>query len=429
MADLRNLISFDGTLESDGLRWAMPFKARLDGDGEIEFEIAPLPVTKETFEINRLWHEERGMPHYFELSGTAPDGTRFTSKTVHFTRLSMPSDETGSRLELRARCNVGTFTQTIEPKISKLAVRQGLRGFECFGSHYAKCPLGEVQLAGVTPLPEGDGLSGWLHIISDTPFSDPAEWRKEVLKLFEHIRHAMSFAESRAIKSPFTQTWADDTFTTEVFSQTPARGPGMQVFHHLNLQPIFDVAVASFFKPPIPAKMLYFAIEWFAMHATYSETRLLNAMTALENLTNANLEDNEKFLLPEERFGEISRLMRGAFSNPVGDAEELFRAGLAGKMKDLNRRSLRDKIMLLAKRWNVPLDDFPPKALGAAIAARNEIVHRGHYYDDGTDKKESLWGHILLIREVVVRMILAILGFKGRYISFLGGAYHDADYP
>jgi hypothetical protein len=57
--------------------------------------------------------------------------------------------------------------------------------------------------------------------------------------------------------------------------------------------------------------------------------------------------------------------------------------------------------------------------------ARNAVVHRGHYYDDDTNaaENENLWEHILVTREVVVRFILTALGYKGRYISFLGGGH------
>ena len=58
-------------------------------------------------------------------------------------------------------------------------------------------------------------------------------------------------------------------------------------------------------------------------------------------------------------------------------------------------------------------------------------MHRGHYYDDETEraKKESLWPHIFLVREIVVRMILATIGFKGNYVSFLSGADRIVPYP
>jgi hypothetical protein len=420
----------DGLLESGDYEWKFPFKARIDKFGEVEFDIAPLPETAQTFKIHTLWHEHRGTLHQFELAGTTTDGIQFQSKTVHFTSMSTSSGEVGSSMTLTARCNLGTFTETIQKATGKLAMLESYRGLECFGFVHGQCPLGEIALRGMSPLPDDGSVSGRLHLVCHEPPADVAQWQEQASRLFEHVRNVLSFAESRTIKAPLRQTWIGENYTAVCSAQTKVAGAEMQVFHHLNLQPIFDVAVSSFFNPPIPAKKLFFAIEWFAMRATYSETRLLNAMTALENLTNANLLDAEKQMLDEKRFDKIAKDMRKAFV-PEGPEETAFRNSLAGKMLDLNRRPLKDKIEILAERWNVPLHDLPAGAVGAAVTARNAVVHRGHYYDDDEDaaEKQNLWGHILITREVVVRFILTALGYKGRYISFLGGAHHDVDFP
>lgn len=431
MADLRDFISFEGILKSNGHQWEMPFRARIGDDGEIEFEIPPIPLTRETLEIERLWFAARGRFHLFQVTGDAPDGTRFESATLFFKALTSHIGGAESRLEVKARCQVGKFVQPIEKPNEKLSVRQALRGFECFGRLYALCPLGEVFMAGATPLPEGDRLSGWLHIICDKAVPRHDDWQKEVLKLFEHIRNVMSFAQSRYIRAPVLQTWTDQKFEVEVRSQTSSQASGIPVFSPTILQPIFEAAVASFFNTPIAVKKLYFAIEWFAMQTVYSETRLLNAMTALENLTNANLDAHDLYLLPDAAFDKLCRTMRKALPAPSNLLEKEFRADLPGKLQELNRRALRKKIQILADRWGVYLGDLPADGLKLAIRARNNIVHRGHYYDDETEraKKESLWPHIFLVREIVVRMILATIGFKGNYVSFLSGADRIVQYP
>lgn len=421
---------FEGSLKADGRQWDMPFKAKIGTDGEIEFDIAPLPLTRETFEIKRLWSEARGPVYYFELSGKAAEGIRFESARLFFSAVRTKATPDESHLELKARCSIATITQPMSEPTGKLAVLQYLRGFECFDHLHAQCPLGDISMTGMTPLPENDKLSGVLQITRDTPPEDLTQWHKDVQKLFDHVRHIMSFAASRHIKAPTTQTWMDQTFKTEVISQTSSRDSGMRVIHFLDLEPVFETAVASFFAPPVAAKKLYFAIEWFAMHASYSETRLLNAMTALENLTNANLEKNEKAFLPAKRFRSVAEMMHQAVPIPACDEEIAFRASLCTKMQDLNRRPLLEKITVLAKRWNVPLDDLPPDSLQGAISARNKVVHRGHYYDETErEKQESLWAHVVVIREIVARMVFAALGFRGRYLSRLGGSCHDAFYP
>jgi hypothetical protein len=57
--------------------------------------------------------------------------------------------------------------------------------------------------------------------------------------------------------------------------------------------------------------------------------------------------------------------------------------------------------------------------------ARDLIIHRGHYYEG---EREDLWEHVTVIREIVVRFLLTAIGYKSRYLSYLGG-YHDAQFP
>jgi len=72
---------------------------------------------------------------------------------------------------------------------------------------------------------------------------------------------------------------------------------------------IFKAAVHSFFEAPIEVKRLFFAIEWFAMEVTYNEVRLVNAMTALENLIDSNLSSEEALIVPKARFEKIRRVL------------------------------------------------------------------------------------------------------------------------
>jgi hypothetical protein len=106
--------------------------------------------------------------------------------------------------------------------------------------------------------------------------------------------------------------------------------------------------------------------------------------------------------------------MRHSLDAQVDQIDPYFRANLAGKMEDLNRRSFRDKVTLLAAQWNVPLNDIPSKGLEKAINARHRIIHRGQYYDDPTINQvdPDLWEHIVLAREIIVRMVLTVIGFN-----------------
>ena len=195
---------------------------------------------------------------------------------------------------------------------------------------------------------------------------------------------------------------------------------------------IFEAAVRSFFSPPVEAKHLFFAIEWFSMEATYNEVRLVNAMTALENLIDSNLGPDEALILPRASFDKTRRVLLSVIRTcvakwPAESAEDAARE-LNEKLADLNRRSLLRKLELLAARWKVPLDGIDPAALRAAKQARDKVVHRGQYYEDTKDTDTDLWTHVTVIREVVVRFFFTAIGYRGRYISQLGG-YDETVFP
>ena len=93
---------------------------------------------------------------------------------------------------------------------------------------------------------------------------------------------------------------------------------------------------------------------------------------------------------------------------------------MVDKLEDLNRRPLKDKILLLALRWDVPMDGVSQEALAAAKRALDYILHRGRY-EPPEGSESDLIDHARLARELVVRFVLAALEFEGTYASPLTG--------
>lgn len=171
------------------------------------------------------------------------------------------------------------------------------------------------------------------------------------------------------------------------------------------------------------------------MDPSYSEVRLVNAMTALENLVDSHLADSDALIRPKGEFNKTRRLLRQVIKQCVEkwSDDDLKNVGeavtaLNEKLADLNRRSIFEKIKRLAELWSVPLDGISDEQIKFAKAARDLIVHRGNYYEEGKDKGDNLWEHVTVIREIVVRFILTAINFKGSYCSYLGG-YHITQFP
>ena len=209
----------------------------------------------------------------------------------------------------------------------------------------------------------------------------------------------------------------------------------MRTFHYLDQQAIFETAVKSAFDPAIKLKNLLFAIDWFAMDTSYSEVRLVNAMTSLENLVASNLTDADALILPKGVYKRYKRVLRTViekctekWSTSDPETSKQIRADLDERLTDLNRRTILQKIELLAKQWSVPLCDIGQQRIKDAKRARDLIVHTGRYYEEGEANKDDLWEHVTVVREVVVRFVLSALSYEGSYISHVNG-YHHSYYP
>jgi hypothetical protein len=271
-------------------------------------------------------------------------------------------------------------------------------------------------------------LTGILQIRATSAPPDYAKWREAVDKLFEHIRRVMSFASAVVLHSPIFEYYDGPEVEVVAWSQTTQARASMRTVHYLDQHTIFEAAVNSYFTPPIPVKNLFYAIEWFAMDASYNEVRLVNSMTVLENLVASNLSEDDELILEKKNFKKTRAVLKIVIrlciqkwdASEEAKAEEVV-AELDERLGDLNRRSIFKKMMILVDRWSVPLDGIEESQLKAAKRARDLIVHMGSY---GPGKSDDLWDHVTIIRELVVRFLLTAIGFKGRYISFVGGMHH-----
>lgn len=436
--DLQKFTTFAGTLSCGGVSVPIRFRLRFGVDGELYFRVYEMPRTKQVAALQRMWLEDRAETVVlFTVTGTSKAGTSFKSDYISATKFSTRLAKGKTYAVLKPECTEAVLIQPFDGHGRPPVIRWALRGFSCFRELHSQTPLGEVVVRAAYPRPKTDRTSGFFHVTAHEPPEDFSAWRRDVEKLFDEVREFLGFAQAHHVKAPVQSVWANDTLEVVAISQTKPKRNGQPPFHPMGMQAFFEAAVAYCLSSDRKVEDLSYALEWFAMEATYSETHLMNPMTALEHLTDANLAAADKLLLPPKLFNKVAQAMRQAArvqlaSSSDGDAEKVtreFLAVLAGKMQDLNRRPLNDKIVMLAERVGVPLEGLPMDGLPAAISARNTIVHRGFYHDPASSTEPpDIWDHVLLIRELLVRFVLTVIGYEGIYLSYRGGQ-HDVRFP
>lgn len=440
--DLNRFVTFSGTIAHDKLVVPIRFQVRFGRDGELRFRVYPLPMTSDALALRSDRNNGKTTKFArYTISAVSVSGTRFESDSIILRGTGTRSTPTTAHVTLKLGYSMASFTWDQDSGDVPPTVRWSLRGFEAFPEVEGSCDLGVVGMQGKYPDKGGDSISGVAVIQAPGPVVDTDSWLGEAEKLFLHIRNVMSFAMSRQIGYPVRDTWVDGQRRLVAYSQTKSRRSNQHVHHPMQMQEVFDAALASHFHPPIAAKNLGYAIEWLTMQATYTEMRLTNVMTALENLADSNLPEADKLFLPPKEFEAFSKRVRdfagadlqgrteGSDEARTAAAREM-RLGMKAKLQDLNRRPLFDRVMILAKRWGVPLDGIDDRGVRAAITARNNVVHRGYYYepDRGTHEQNDLWEHVYAVRELAIRFVLTIIGFEGHYLSFRDGQ-QDVQFP
>lgn len=428
--------SFVGHLQVNGSTLKLTFLVRIDPAGEVEFDFGTIALTSETKFIMDFWHNTGAKVKCYSLSGKSADGIEFNTDNLYFNNLGHNSSKaSGSCMSPKGRCSSAKFHRNLPEPISMPIIRMRVKGFRNFQQLESKCYLGTITMGGKNPIEKPDTITGYIAVFSDNEPSDLSAWRTESDKLLEHVRRVMSFASAAMLQVPIIEYFSDNSLEIQALSQVSQTSATMRTIHFLNQQPVFDSAVLSFFNPPIKVKNLFFAIEWFSMNSTDNEVRLVNAMTALENIIASNFIGTDVEIQPPKVFEKTRKILRKVIKECVEKwgPEETEKAKevleeMNERLADLNRRSILKKFKILADHWSIPLNGISIDDFRAVKRARDRIVHRGHYYEEEQGETVDLWQHVTVVREIVVRILLTAIGYKGSYCSYLGG-YHEAQFP
>lgn len=419
---------FSGSLKVEESDIPVSFRALLNSSGEIEFDFDEIQIADETeFGIDFLFGGS-GFTH-FSLDANSNDNVSLAIERIRF---SSSYDANIRKLRLsEGRYSKATFSRNLANYRNKPLLKMWVLGFERSHSLEMACQLGMISLVEVPSEDDNDKLTGLLQIEATTDVSDIFAWHEEATKLLEHILIIMSFASGLMLRAPIIQFDSRDKLVLDSLPQiSQLSNSSLPVIESYSKRAIFQAAVNSFFNSPSKVNNLLIAISWFVMNSSYAEVRIVNSMTVLENLISSNLDKNDLLIVQDNKLFEtyrrvLRKILKDCFKKWSKEDEKCQGKTLLDineNLANLNRRSLRHKIYILADKWSVSFEDIGEDQVKQVINARNMIIHQGHY---STNQNNALWGHAMIARELVVRFVLSAIGFKGDYISHIGG-YHLA---
>ncbi|WP_444609304.1 hypothetical protein [Blastomonas fulva] len=401
---------FEGSLSGHGSTIPVGFDAWIDELGVLHLQLDTMAYSPEAGALSI--HQPPGSSvDLLELTGTSAEGHRLISNSFCITHLRH-----GSEYELQGDCyDVEiAFPQNPGQDTSHDTRAWRVRQLSTFRPIARDTPLGRMVIGGPQQGQGSQDPNGFIAI--HRPEGDTNEnWWEESDRLLTHVARVLSFASDTYLRPIIEERYDKGRVTVRVARQGRASSPYMAPFHFLNMQPIFDCACQSYFDRYAEIEQLDAAIRWLTAPVAYDESRLINAMSALENILARCGIDRIDYFLGNAAFKKVAKAVREAL-NVISAPEAMI-----PKIAELNRRSLSDKVEALLATRGIRSDDFPEGWLKTVIQHRNVIVHTGISQDYGDTEPDTL-DHTIWVREVVTRIILDRLGFVGAYRSWL---HHD----
>ena len=293
-------------------------------------------------------------------------------------------------------------------------------------------PQGQVTVRGPMKLENPDELDSALIIEApdtDQPLND---WLADSDSLADRILDMFSLAEGRLVNRSVRRLDAAGKLILSDCDGDQHASPACDpIFPSRDLQPLLKLAVSSYTQDLRDRTGFDVALRWFIHRPYYTELRLVAAMNALEHLltiferTNAaTVAVGATFIDPFHFNLLLTHMLThwDRFAAGVSSAEKAGFRDLKAKIITANRRGSRDKLenrlRTMLETYKVPLGGLAWSRIQSALNARNSVVHEGVY--EGKED-EPLRGHVRVIRELLKRLFLTLLRYKGQYMTLLDG--------
>ena len=338
------------------------------------------------------------------------DGKRLTSEQVYLTACS--SGSKGTRIKIGAR--EASLAMPASESFPRPRMRFLLLGFKCHPLVQVETNHGRVMVQGMLQTSAFDHMTGWVAVEGPNASAPTGAWREAAEPLLEHLRAVLAFARGAPLPAPIREFCAEDTVHLTFCETSGGHAPMMPPLPHLDLQPLVAAAVTNIEAVDACREAFELAIGWLVAPTTYDEIRFLSGMIALESVMYRSLKRSQTSILRRSQADKFASHVRKLVDAQTFDDDT--KEAIKVKIPELNRRSLVDTTEALLQDWRVARTGISRDALSELVKFRNKIAHQGATGQD-------LWPFVLLVREILVRLVLSMLQFKGNYWCYVDGRH------
>jgi hypothetical protein len=397
---------FTGIIQLADDTYPAEFEVKAGDDGRIQVEIEPIP----TQTALALRDGQPGMRvQEFTLSGSNESGETFLSNTVNVNRvqIGMPNSLIG--VSTREAKVAGVLDGPTATPLTRL----WLRGFKSSFNAPVKTALGLVEVCGSSRIADADDMNGFVAVRAQDE-TDLDGWTQKADALLTFMHRGLAFARGGRLQAPGLEVYMDDRWEATYYDGVGSRS-GFAPIHPLNQGPFIEALTKRFADPKPFHSMLWTAIGMMNTETSFDEVRLLMSMTALDAIVEHVIPKAMTTIMPKSDYVSVRDKLLAALSD-VDFVDESHGDIFTAKIKQLNGRTLAQKVQALRDHYDLSKAIFTDEAIVAATKYRNEIAHPS----EGSNK-EDLWPKILLVRELVSQIVFHEIEYTGPYESYVGG--------
>lgn len=426
-----------GLLRWEGHEIQVQWTLRINHEGHISLVFSAIKLTKETAWMLDVASGNELFGSWAAVTGTTQDGITVTSEHVHLGSQNQRTGARGTFVKLAGESvRLQITRQTLPRRTSGLKLIYGTVGMEGFSVQRVESSIGRISLAGPSDVANYDTLVGMIEVLAPARPLGLSRWLVRADSMVDRVLDMVSLAEGRIIRWSVRHVVRGKVILSSEFHGPQRTGrPHDGAGHFLNLQPFLDLAVRRYTPALRDSTGFHVALQWFLSNPRYREQELLAAIVALEHLvaTYASRHRTPK-IVAQRTFALLKHELHSTFDEFSNAKSRRHNIALQrklprirGKLGTLNEAPFRDKLMRLLNTYRVALVGIEA-SIPAAIAARNLVVHRGVYSDE-PDASERLLEHVMVLRELLKRIFLKLLEYRGSYHTAFPHRGHEVFPP
>jgi hypothetical protein len=417
---LLSLPRVKGQLTWKGNSCSIGWRLKVENSGRVTLSFDAVNVRAETAWMLTVLSEKQQFAEWGLVKGHTPDG-----------QVSIESDHVainvrnikGPRVQLEGEASQLRLRYADDPPNTRgcrvIYFPVGMRGLSV---QSADTTAGRLSVAGAK-VEDFGALAGMVQIDAPVEARSLPDWLPLCDAVARQVLDIVSFADGRFITWSARELSVDERVVyREFFGAHPSGQPWDETFDWLNLQPVIDLALRAYTPALRAATGLEVAISWFVTHPSHTELQLLAACSALEHLVSVYLKQGQSekpTLIPRPVFTIFHRRSRQFLADACGSQiDRLPMQKVRSRLGQINQASLEENLRAMLRAYGVPHSDIE-SAIGPAVLARNDVVHRGVYRQGDDD--QHLYSHVAVLRELLKRTFLKLLRYEGVYHSLLHG--------